>query len=50
MDLKETYCNNYIVLIEIYLEAMRLDWLVVETSEKNSVLQNSVSATKNHQL
>ena len=32
MDLKEIYCNDYIVLIEKYLETMRFDWLVVETS------------------
>ena len=31
MVLKETYCNNYIVLIEKYLETMRL---VVETSKR----------------
>ena len=34
MDLKETYCNNNIVLIEKYPEAMRFDWLVVETSKR----------------
>ena len=34
MDLKEIYCNNYIVLIEKYLERMRFDWLVVEISQR----------------
>ena len=33
MVLKETNCNNYIVLIEKYLETMRFDWLIVETSK-----------------
>ena len=32
MVLKETDCNNYIVLIDKYLETMRFDGLVVETS------------------
>ena len=34
MVLKETYCNNYIVLIEKYLETIRFDWLVFETSKR----------------
>ena len=34
MVLKETYCKNYIVLIEKYLETMRFDWLVVETTKR----------------
>ena len=51
MVLKETDYNNYIVLIEKYLETIRFDGLVVETSKRRIiVLQNSVSASKNHQL
>ena len=50
MVLKEIDYNNYIVLVEKYLETIRFDGLVVETSCWNSVSQNSVSATKNHQL
>ena len=43
MGLKETDCNNYIVLIEKYLETIRFDGMVIETSNrKKSVLQNSV--------
>ena len=34
MVLKETDCNNYIVLIEKYLETIRLDGLVVQTSNR----------------
>ena len=52
MVLKETDYNNYVVLIEKYLETIRCDgvgcWNKIENN--NSVLQNSVSATKNHQL
>ena len=32
MVLKETDCNNYIVLIQKYLETIWFDGLVVETS------------------
>ena len=34
MILKETDYNNYIVLIEKYLETIRFDGLVVETSKR----------------
>ena len=34
MVLKETDYNNYIVLIEKYLETIRFDGMVVETSKK----------------
>ena len=47
MDLKETYCNNYIVLIEKYIETMQFDWLVVETSKR--ILCYS-ECNQNHQL
>ena len=39
--LKETYCKNYIVLIEKYIEIIRFDWLVVETS-KRRILCNRI--------
>ena len=53
MVLKETDYNNYIVMIEKYLETIRFQWWVGcwnKYKKTNSVLQNSVSATKNHQL
>ena len=53
MVFKETDYNTYIVLIEKYLETIRFDGLGVETSKRRIILcylQNSVSATKNHQL
>ena len=38
MVLKETDCNNYIVLIEKYLETTWFDALVVETSKRRIIL------------
>ena len=38
MVLKETDCNNYIVLIDKYLEKIRFDGLVVETSKRGRIL------------
>ena len=38
MVLKETDYNNYIVLIQKYLETVRFDGLVVETSKRRIVL------------
>ena len=38
MVLKETDYNNYIVLIEKYLETIRFDGLVVETSKRIRIL------------
>ena len=40
MVLKETD-YNYIVLIEIYLETIRFDGLVVETSKRRIILCHS---------
>ena len=37
MVLKETDCNNYIVLIEKYLETIQFDGLVVETSHRRNL-------------
>ena len=37
MVLKETDCNNYIVSIEKYLETIRFDGLVVETSNRRNL-------------
>ena len=38
MVLKETDCNNYIVLIEKYQETILFDELVVETSKRRRIL------------
>ena len=38
MVLKEADYNNYIVLIEKYLETIRFDGLVVETSKRRIIL------------
>ena len=38
MVLKETDYNNYIVLIEKYLETIRFDGLVVETSKRRLIV------------
>ena len=37
MGLKETDCNNYIVLIEKYLETIRFDGMVIETSNRKNL-------------
>ena len=38
MILRESNCNNYIVLIEKYLETIQFDGLVVETSKRRRIL------------
>ena len=41
MVLKEADYNNYIVLIEKYLETIRFDGLVVETSKRRIITEFS---------